>query len=348
MIDRFLRAWQRYWFEPLDTNPLPLLRVLYVGLWLVLWFPSSQFLFHHTAEFPADFIHRTIPLRLFPFLFPVDQATRSLVINILLVSGVLATIGLFTRLALAVFTLCFAYLFSVVGSWANIPHQPAVMVWILTVLIAAPGTTAWSIDQLLRSRRRQGTPATPLRERLRGPRSPAWGVKLILVLLAFHYFHSGVSKLRFGGLEWADGHTMAFYGSAQWNKEWGGGSEGSTDYVQEYGGEAQVPPELAWRDGFGVEDSYYKARTSDLSHKLSASRPFMIVSSVAALLFELMFPLVLVGPRLRALFLGSGPFFHVAALVQVGAFFDYFTWTCLVLFPWSLLRRKKRAPQAGG
>jgi hypothetical protein len=38
-------------------------------------------------------------------------------------------------------------------------------------------------------------------------------------------------------------------------------------------------------------------------------------------------------------------FFHIGAWLSVGAFFDYFVWTCLAFFPWShVFSRRTRAP----
>ena len=115
--------------------------------------------------------------------------------------GVLALVGLCTRLSLFLFAtgtwIFVAHLFS----YGDRHHTEALFAIFLMVLAFAPSGEQLSVDAVLR-RRRTGSPAPETSE------LAVWPLKLVLVLLGLTYFSAGMAKMVHSGLRWLNGYTL--------------------------------------------------------------------------------------------------------------------------------------------
>ena len=115
--------------------------------------------------------------------------------------GLLALVGLFTRLSVFLFAtgtwIFVAHLFS----YGDRHHTEALFAIFLMLLALAPSGERLSVDAALR-RRRTGRPGADRSE------LAIWPLKLILVLLGLTYFSAGMAKLLHSGVRWMNGYTL--------------------------------------------------------------------------------------------------------------------------------------------
>jgi hypothetical protein len=115
--------------------------------------------------------------------------------------GLLALVGLFSRLSLFLFAtgtwIFVAHLFS----YGDRHHTEALFAIFLMVLALAPSGERLSVDAALRRRRTEfaGAHSSEL---------AIWPLKLILVLLGLTYFSAGMAKMLHSGLRWMNGYTL--------------------------------------------------------------------------------------------------------------------------------------------
>jgi uncharacterized membrane protein YphA (DoxX/SURF4 family) len=114
--------------------------------------------------------------------------------------GLLALVGLFTRLSLFLFAagtwIFVAHLFS----YGDRHHTEALFTIFLMLLVFAPSGGRLSLDALLR--RRRGLEPDERSE------LAIWPLKVAHVLLSFSYFSAGMAKMLHSGLEWMNGYTL--------------------------------------------------------------------------------------------------------------------------------------------
>jgi len=147
-LTAFGRGLARFWFLLETPFTLPLTRV-------VLCFFAAGYLL------PSD-LRRLLGLLRRPLEFFAPPAllawlplppSRSFVVAfgvVMLALGLLAAVGLLTRPALLLFGLGYLYVGVAIASWGYFPHSRLLPVQVLFILAFAPGTTAWSLDRLLR------------------------------------------------------------------------------------------------------------------------------------------------------------------------------------------------------
>jgi hypothetical protein len=115
--------------------------------------------------------------------------------------GVLALVGLFTRVSICLFAagtwIFVAHLFS----YGDKHHTEALFAIFLMLLVLAPSGERLSLDAVLR-RRRTGTAGAETSE------LAIWPLKLIHVLLALTYFTAGMAKMVHSGPRWMNGYTL--------------------------------------------------------------------------------------------------------------------------------------------
>ena len=115
--------------------------------------------------------------------------------------GLLALVGLFTRVSLFLFAtgtwIFVAHLFS----YGDRHHTEALFAIFLMLLAFAPSGERLSMDALIRRRRTE----TPGR---RPPELAIWPLKLMHVLLGFSYLSAGMAKMTHSGLRWMNGYTL--------------------------------------------------------------------------------------------------------------------------------------------
>ena len=115
-------------------------------------------------------------------------------------AGLLALVGLFTRLSLFLFAagtwIFVAHLFS----YGDRHHTEALFAIFLMLLVFAPSGERLSVDALLR--RRRGVEPAGMSE------FAVWPLKVTHVLLCLTYFSAGMAKMLHSGLEWMNGYTL--------------------------------------------------------------------------------------------------------------------------------------------
>ena len=123
-------------------------------------------------------------------------------------AGLLAVIGLWTRWALLVYALGYAFFVSHAYSYADVHHREALYFLFVFALALSPAGDRLSIDAVLRRRRalRIGSPPVETDQ----SDLALWPLRLAHVLLSWTYFSTGITKLLVGGLEWMNGYTLQF------------------------------------------------------------------------------------------------------------------------------------------
>jgi hypothetical protein len=115
--------------------------------------------------------------------------------------GVLALVGLLTRVSLMLFAtgtwIFVAHLFS----YGDRHHTEALFAIFLMLLALVPSGERLSVDAILR-RRRTGLGGAETSE------LAIWPLKLILVLLGLTYLSAGMAKMIHSGLRWMNGYTL--------------------------------------------------------------------------------------------------------------------------------------------
>jgi hypothetical protein len=345
-----LRALYRFWFLPEIPYTMVIMRVglcLYMTVWML---PIDLARLETIASRPTQFLDPSPVLRILPIPFPLPPHLMVAFDVTLVGLGVLATIGFCTRPALLLFAAGYWYMGAAISAWGFFAHDLAVPVQVVAVLAVAPGTTAWSVDRLCTWwwRRRRGE-AAPLRSALMGPAVPRWGTQLILVLIAVLFLGGGVSKLRHGGLRWADGKTLGFFITGRGQAILEPGGSGIVRYVWRDGysqlsGPERVAAAVAWKDGFGIEAYLLRSlATTELGLWVARYQWMLIGLSVFTLIFELAGPVVLFGPLLRNLFLIGATFFllNIRITMPVG-FMEWIpVFLCALDWPW-LIERARR------
>jgi hypothetical protein len=211
-VKRWIDRWNAWWFPTTTTRSLAVARIIAVAAQLFWFFPSLQYQLNllernTTFEDPQPLIRAitaVVPREVF-FTRPIFTT----IYWIIVVAGLLALIGLFTRISLFVFALGIWFLVSHAYSYADVHHSEALFAIFLMTLALAPSGNSLSVDALIR-RRRVG-PGGGSTEASRRVDTAMWPLKLAWVLLAMTYFSTGASKLLSGGLSWMNGYTLQIY-----------------------------------------------------------------------------------------------------------------------------------------
>ena len=115
-------------------------------------------------------------------------------------AGVLALVGLFTRVSLFLFTVGTWIFVAHLFSYGDRHHTEALFAIFLMLLVFAPSGERLSVDALLR--RRRGAVSAEASE------FAIWPLKVMYVLLGLTYFSAGMAKMLHSGLEWMNGYTL--------------------------------------------------------------------------------------------------------------------------------------------
>lgn len=128
--------------------------------------------------------------------WPPTLGAAQIAYGVCLVACVFGWLGLFTRVASVVATLCAAWLLGLPQLSGQVLHTHH-LVWFLAVLACSPCGDALSVDQWLRSRRGEPAPGEALEYGL--PLRVAWASVGLL------FFFAGYWKLQTGGVDWGGG-----------------------------------------------------------------------------------------------------------------------------------------------
>jgi hypothetical protein len=211
-VKRWIDRWNAYWFPTTTTRHLAICRIIAVGAQLFWFFPSMDYQFNF-LEKNSEFIAPQVLIRAIAAIVPREVFFTSSAFTalywVIIVAGLAALVGLFTRTSLFVFALGIWILIAHKYSYADVHHPEAVFAIFLMMLAFSPAGESLSLDALLRRRRARS--AKDPTERSERVDTAAWPLKLAHVLLAMTYFSTGISKLLAGGLRWFNGYTLQGY-----------------------------------------------------------------------------------------------------------------------------------------
>jgi len=214
---RLLRALERHWFAPARMSDLAIARIVVVGSQLLFFLPDLA-VQSWLAGADAS-LFRPIPaLKL--LLLPIGEwgaRPDPMLLRgawlLSVVSGVAGVLGLYTRLSLLVFAAMNTLLVAHGYSYGEYHHPEGLMVIALWVLAVAPSGATWSADDL--RARWAGTlqfmKFQPRRVASDVSEFARWPLRTIQWLFVLIYLSAGLSKVRNGGLEWMNGHTLSYY-----------------------------------------------------------------------------------------------------------------------------------------
>jgi hypothetical protein len=191
----FVRGWERFWFEPVATSTLALVRIAF-GLVMIGWtlalLPDLFSLFSQEGISPIQ--PRQLGWGLL-LTFPSDDAVLG-VWAALLLSSILLLVGLGTRLAAAVLFVCL--LSFTRRNILVLNSGDFVLQHVALFLALSPAGASVSVDRWLQERRRFWE--FPVRA--------PWALRLLQVQLSVIYFASVWAKVR--GETWNDGTAVSY------------------------------------------------------------------------------------------------------------------------------------------
>jgi hypothetical protein len=202
---RLLDAWRRYWFTPASLTNLGIARILLAAI--LLWLDGTTRFLGVSAMLPAFWT--PIPLlRLLGFGQPGARLLEWLSsVNVALLCAL--GLGVFTRTALALLFPLQLYLESLLNCFGKVSHGTIPDIYALFFLLLAPCDRGFALGAIWRRARAAG--AAPVAAPSRLSPFAGWPFDLLFVELAAYYCLSGLSKLRDGGLGWADGYALQYY-----------------------------------------------------------------------------------------------------------------------------------------
>lgn len=210
-MKRWIERWNAYWFPIASTVPLAVCRILMV-LAQLFWVTRSMGDQYTLLARNSAFIDPQLLIRAVTAVVPRDVLFTASGLQALywitVVAGVLALIGLFTRVSLFIFALANWIFIAHAYSYADIHHPEAVFGILLMLLAFAPSGDSLSIDSLLRRRKAGATGRTSVSHQ---SDMAMWPLKTAHALMALTYFSTGLTKLVFGGLRWMNGYTLQAY-----------------------------------------------------------------------------------------------------------------------------------------
>jgi hypothetical protein len=196
-----IRAWNRFFFEPVSARPLAVFRIVYGLLMIVYlalmldefdyWYTGSGFLRGIEVRAAAG------PLRFSPLQYVEDSLTPRLVLAGTCAAALGLTLGWRTRLMnLALYLGLLALYHRNIASSGGTDAVPLILAF---HLMLCPSGAAYSLDA--RRKARQGSvPAVPM--------IVPWGLRLLQVQLCVIYFHSCAVKCQ--GPTWSNGTAVHY------------------------------------------------------------------------------------------------------------------------------------------
>jgi predicted DCC family thiol-disulfide oxidoreductase YuxK len=297
-------SWKEYWFRPWPLINLAVTRIIIVGFQLHALIRFDQH--KHFAEYARrpDDLYDALPV-VNMLLLPMGWEQRPSesfchgVYWVTLVSGWFALLGLLTNPALILLTSGSLLITGYNYSFRDYHHPEGVLMIALMALALSPAGRSLAIDDLWRRmRRNQRTMRFDPYRRLDDLSEFArWPLVLLRWAYALIYFSAFKSKIQ-GGLEWANGHTLRYY-MYQDGLRWG---------------------EFGW---------------ASWSLWLAEYHWLNVTLSWATLLFEGLFFLVLIFPRLAWIFIPAGTGMHLGIWFAIRAGFFTFIACYTVFIPWA-------------
>lgn len=247
--------------------------------------------------------------------------------------GLLAATGVLTRVTVFLYALGLIYITDIQAARGFFNHEFSLSSQVLLILAFIPGTVNLSFDRIFTWWRNRKTNNSPLWDSIIGSPEYVWGIKLIIILLACTYFTAGLSKVRYGGMAWLDGSTLAHYldGSA---------SPHLNEIRPMYISPADVPDEAKWKDGFGIYSYSYGNRQApgfwgEVGLFLAEHRALISALAVGVVIFEMIAPIALLfGGWVQVLYLIGAIAMHRSIGVLMNLSFKDYQLLCLLLIDW--------------
>ncbi len=217
-MKRLLRVLHDYWFAPASLRELAIVRIVLVASQLFVLMPDIglryQLWLARSDSLPFQALP-TLKALMLPFGWGVRPEPMFLqaVWLVYLVTGVTALIGLYARPSLLLFAATNTLIIAHIYSYGEAHHREAIMIVALWAIAFAPCARALSVDALrerarLARRALAFAPHTAAEEMSPYARWPLLLVQWMFVLI---YLSAATSKLRWGGFEWLNGYTLAYY-----------------------------------------------------------------------------------------------------------------------------------------
>ena len=148
---------------------------------------------------------------------PMNAGAVSIGYVVVLVSAILGLIGLFPRLASALFVVAAFYYLGVPQLYGKVDHIHHLL-WIGAILAVSPSADVLSVQALWRAWRRTDTDRVdPLEPSLRY----SLPLRFIWLALGLLYVSAGLAKYRFDGLEWLRPATLSYWLHLLWYQSGG-------------------------------------------------------------------------------------------------------------------------------
>lgn len=308
-------------FELAPPSIAPTLRIV-LCTYLALWrahIEARTFAQHKTKV--VEIAHTPL-FDVFDVALPIHDALPFL----LVVFSITAALGIATRASLLALFFTWLPMGTLESGFGYFNHTPALPAQVVLALAFAPGVSAWSLDRLIVAKLRRA----PVQW---APLAPRFGDVVVCLAVGVVYFASGVAKLRWGGVSWLDGSTLAFYLHAQQVPMWFGATA------------SEVPHPQVWKDGFGDIAGYTYLSSGWGSLLVMGPIPLALSWLTIAMECGTLFAL-LAGWRVRAVWCVATALFHVAIYFTVGP--SFIAWIAVLagLFPWREVRDDVRARRA--
>ena len=307
-------------FKVIDQPFIPLLRIFLVLISMKEAYTVLQKLELYFGT--SGFFHRDDALS--NFLFPIFEDYRTFILYAVIIFGFGATIGLLTRVSLALYAVVYFSLMYFDVNMGIYNHEAGLTVQILFILVFAPGVKNLSLDKFLESRGsfKSFFTITPYNN---------WALRLVLILIAVGYFTAGISKVRYGGTEWLDGNTLSYYLS--------GKSSHRNEVAQKF-----VPSQNSsdWRQEIAIDAYTYgnfqtNPTFTGLAKSLSDNKVVMMILSIFTVLFEVAAVFILFSNPFRSVFFLMAVGFHFSIRILMGLGFLDYQVICLSLVDWKYL-----------
>ncbi|MBV9079697.1 MAG: DUF393 domain-containing protein [Elusimicrobia bacterium] len=299
--------WNDQWFRPAPLLDLAAFRIVAVGAQLLLminWNPLAGE-FPHLVQlrylYQPLFVIRILSLPFGWGAFPT-MPTLHAIFWATVLFGVLALVGLWTNVVMALFAIGCVYLQGFAYSFQELHHPEALMMLALVTLALSPCGRRLSLDDLLQ--RLSGVNARPKfhpGDLLAESPYARWPIRMMAWLYGLIYLSAAYWKSRNAGLAWMNGYTLQYY------------------LLQD-----------ALR--FNIPIGLWMASRHGLAVLLSAG----------AMLFEATFWLVIPFPKLLALYAPAGFGMHAGILLTMKAGFWEYLALYGAFVPWSAIALRAR------
>lgn len=200
---KLLARWDGYWFQRASLGHLAIARIALVAFQLV-WYATTDFGARAlNAGTLPDFAPRpTFVLTVLSAPFGGPEAMNAAMLanlyGLAWAAGLLALLGIFTRVSLAAFAFANLFLLSWIHSYAQLVHSEALLSMALVLLALSPAGRAYSVDGLGRGDRGESEWAS-------------WPLLATQQLLAIAYFSAFVAKVGASGTAWMNGSTLQYF-----------------------------------------------------------------------------------------------------------------------------------------